>query len=241
MKKRLQVVLSHSGIASRRKAVSIIEKGRVAVNGHIVRERGFSVDISEDEVLLDGKPLYFERKAYVILNKPKGVVTTLSDEKGRKTVMDLIPPMNMRLYPVGRLDKNTEGLILLTNDGELANRLTHPRYGVNKIYTAHVLGLIDDAAMKKMESGVYLEGKKTAPCRINVLKKSHDSMVLRIELHEGRKRQIRRMIASCGGKVKKLIRTNYADLTIKGLLPGEARPLSGSEIKRLKEVCLIAE
>ncbi len=236
MTKRLQVYLSHAGVASRRKAADVIASGRVTVNGNIVTERGAPVDPGSDVIALDGKRIRTETHVYVVLNKPKGYVTTLSDEKGRRTVMDLLPHSKTRLYPVGRLDKDTEGLLLLTNDGELANRLTHPRFGVKKIYSAEVSGEMKPEQIKRLENGIFIEGKRTAPCKIHLLKSGHGFSILRFELHEGRKRQIRCMVRSTGAKVKKLKRISYGGITLKGLPEGACRELTSAETEKLKEM-----
>jgi len=241
MKIRLQVVLSRGGVASRRRAAEIIEAGRVAVNGSVVTERGFPADPEKDRITVDGKSVGKETKAYFVLNKPRNVVTTMSDERGRRSVKDLVPISGLRVYPVGRLDKDTEGVLLLTNDGMLANRLTHPSYNVRKLYTAEVKGEIPPGDLKRLEKGVMMDGKMTAPCRIQTLKKSRGTVVLRLELHEGRKRQIRRMIGMMGGTVKKLKRISYAGITARGLVAGSVRPLTAEEIKHLKKICRMAD
>ena len=235
MKKRLQVILAHAGIASRRKAVEIITQGRVRVNGIVVREKGFQSDLEKDRIEIDGRPIGFEKKAYIILNKPKGVITTASDEKGRKTVLDLVPRIKLRIYPVGRLDKDTEGVLLLTNDGDLAHRLTHPRFGAKKIYNVEVKGEIRPSDIKRLEKGIYLDGKKTAPCKIYLLKQTEKKVFLKIELHEGKKRQIRRIIEKVDCSVVRLQRIDYAGLTLKNLPLGTYRYLSDSEVNTLKE------
>jgi len=237
MKKRLQVFLAHSGVASRRKAAEVIEKGRVSVNGQTVLERGFAVDDACDKIAVDGIVIKPEHKIYILLNKPKRTVTTVKDEQGRGTVMDLLPQMNVRVYPVGRLDKDTEGVLILTNDGELANRLMHPSSGVKKIYTAEVKGSMADERIKRLEKGIMIEGEKTAPCKIHVLKRGQDNMALRIELHEGKKRQIRRMLAAMGTLVKRLRRISYGGITAKGVPLRGFRELTNTEVQQLKRLC----
>lgn len=233
MKTRLQVILAKGGIASRRKSKEIIESGRVRVNGIVIREKGFKADPFLDRVEIDGNPIGFDKKVYLILNKPKGVITTASDEKGRTTVLDLVHK-KLRIYPVGRLDKDTEGVIILTNDGDLAYRLTHPRFGVKKKYIVEVRGTIKTGMIKRLEKGIYLDGKRTAPCKISIIKKHSDKIILKFEIHEGRKRQIRRMIEKIGGRVLGLRRIEYAGITTKGLNAGESRYLSQAEVTRLK-------
>lgn len=239
MKQRLQVFLSHAGIASRRKSAEIIERGKVWVNGVCIRERGFSVDPEKDRVEINGKPIKSEKKVYFILNKPKGYVTSLNDEHGRKTVMELVPKMGSRIYPIGRLDKDTEGVLILTNDGELAHKLMHPSYEVNKVYTAEVLGELTLDNIKRLERGVFIEGIKTAPCKINVVFSDREKTVIRIEIHEGRKRQIRRMLKRVGCTVTTLVRNSYAGITAKHLPLGAFRNLSQHEINLLKSSCEI--
>jgi len=239
MLKRLQVILSHSGVSSRRSAVEIIESGRVTVNGTVVRERGFSVDTRKDKVALDGRRLKLESKLYYLLNKPSGCVTTLSDEKGRRTVMDYMGNLSGRIYPIGRLDRDTEGVLLLTNDGELANRLSHPRYGVKKVYIAELENPLEQDDIDKLEKGVYLKGIKTSPCKVHVIKKSTGAMTIKLELHEGRKRQVKLMIAKVGSRVKKLKRISYAGIHAEGLALGHSRALTADEIKMLKSTVFL--
>ena len=239
MNKRLQIILSHGGIASRRKAAEIIETGRVMVNGVTVRERGFQVDPDKDTVEIDGKRIHTEKNVYYVLNKPKGFITTASDEKGRRTVLDLVTRVRFRVYPVGRLDKETEGVLLLTNDGDLAHRLTHQKFGVKKVYTVEIKGDVMDSDLRRLERGVYMDGKKTSRCKIEVLDRTHDKLVLRIELHEGRKRQIRRMMDQLGAKVKRLRRISYGDITAKGLEIGQYRPLAKKEVASLLGMCFL--
>ncbi len=234
MKKRLQVVLAQCGVCSRRKAEDFIEKGRVRVNGNVTRAKGFRVDTDKDRIEIDGRLLKEPPKEYFVLNKPKGVVTTVSDEKNRITVLDLVKEKKLRIYPVGRLDRDTEGVILLTNDGDLAYRLTHPKFGVKKLYIAEIKGSLPGSAIKKLEKGVYLDGKRTSICRITSLKHTLHNTVLKIQLHEGRKRQIRRMIKKVGGKVIRLRRIEYAGINAMDLPIGRYRRLTQKEISRLK-------
>ncbi len=234
MNKRLQVVLAQCGVCSRRKAEDFIEKGRVRVNGNVTRAKGFRVDTDKDRIEIDGRLLKEPLKEYFVLNKPKGVVTTVSDEKNRITVLDLINERKLRIYPVGRLDRDTEGVILLTNDGDLAYGLTHPKFGVRKIYIAQLEGSLSGSAIKKLESGVYMDGKRTSACKITSLKSTLHNTVLKIQLHEGRKRQIRRMIKKVGGRVTRLRRIEYAGINALDLPIGRYRRLTKKEISRLK-------
>ncbi|MDD4202614.1 MAG: pseudouridine synthase [Candidatus Omnitrophica bacterium] len=238
MKKRLQVVVAHAGICSRRKAAEIIEGGKVLVNNELVTEKGFSVDPQKDIIEVNGRNIAAEKvKAYYLLNKPKGCVTTVSDDKGRKTVMDYLPRTKFRVYPVGRLDKETEGALILTNDGELANKLMHPNYGITKIYLAEVKKPFDPAQKQRLEKGVILEGKRTIPCKIDVINTKRNSVILKIELHEGKKRQIRRMMERVDCYVISLKRISYGGISLKGLSSGQCRLLAKREVDMLKAAC----
>ena len=234
MKKRLQVILSHAGVASRRHAVEVIESGRVKVNGIVVREKGFRVEIGSDKVEFDGRIIKSEKKVYYILNKPYGLITTSNDEMGRTTVLDVIRDSSLRVYPVGRLDKDTEGLLILTNDGDLSFRLTHPKFGIKKAYIVSVEGHLNKRDMEILDKGIYLDGKKTAPCKFALIKPGKTKSGLRVELHEGRKRQIRRMLGSIDCRVLKLVRVEYAGIKLRSLRPGEYRRLNSKEIEELK-------
>ncbi len=230
---RLQKVIASSGFCSRRKAEEYIALGRVLVNGKVVSEMGFKVSPS-DVININGKDLKREVKEYVLLYKPRGVVTTTSDDKGRKTVMDLIDTPN-RLYPVGRLDYDTSGILLLTNDGELTNLLLHPKHEVDKVYLAKVNGIFTSENARKMASGVYIDGKKTAKALVKVKKidfKSKTSLVTLV-IHEGRNHQVKNMFSALGFEVLKLKREKFAFLDLTGLKSGEYRHLSIKEVKTL--------
>ena len=230
---RLQVALAHAGCASRRKCARFIKEGRVRVNGKVITEPGFKIDISKDRITHSGKKILLQDKTYLLLNKPKDVITSVSDTHARKTVLDLIPKNRHRLYPVGRLDKDTTGLLLITNDGELAFRLTHPKFEVERVYEVAVKGEPSNADMKKLEKGIYLEGRRTASCKIEILKRSLKKSLLRISLHEGRKRQIRNMFKKVGYPVTQLKRIKFGPLELRGLKTGEYRNLKGYEIESL--------
>ena len=225
---RLNAYLARAGVASRRKADELIKAGRVTVNGEAGRLN--TVVAEHDRVELDGRPLVRQPLAYVLLHKPAGVVTTASDPQGRPTVVDLVSHHGSRLVPVGRLDADTTGALLLTNDGELANRLAHPRYEVEKVYEAEVDGVPSDDALRQLELGVELDDGRTAPAHARRLAPSR----IELAIHEGRKHQIKRVLAAVGHPVVRLHRSRYAGLTLKGLGPGESRELAGAEVERLR-------
>jgi len=228
-------------VASRREADRWILEGRVSVNRKIVDELGVKVDEDQDVVQVDGKTVKKEsRLLYVLLNKPAGYLVTLKDPFHRPTVRDLVPSSLGRLFPVGRLDFESEGALLLTNDGELAFRLTHPRFGVRKTYVAKVRGEPDEKALRRLGRGVFLEGKKTAPAKAALLTASPRSSWLRIELYEGRKREVREMCRAVGHPVLELRRVEFAGLGLKPLKPGEWRHLEPREVRRLKKLVDLA-
>lgn len=228
---RLQKVIANSGYCSRRKAEELIKNGKVMVNGKKIEELGFKVD-GNDIITVENKILKKENKEYILLYKPRGVVTTTSDEKGRKTVLDLIET-NKRLYPVGRLDYDTSGLLLLTNDGELTNVLIHPKNEIDKVYIAKINGIMNGFEIKTLEKGVLIDGKKTAPCKVKVRKKEKDSSIIELTIHEGKNHQVKKMFETIGFKVLKLKREKLAFLNLSGLKPGEYRYLSIKEVKML--------
>lgn len=232
---RLHKFLARCGVASRRKAEDLIRLGHVEVNGETVTELGTKVS-EADEVRVNGQPVHSERLAYILMNKPKGVITTLSDERGRKTVMDLLPSLESKVKPVGRLDLQTDGLLLFTNDGELASRMTHARYGIEKEYIVRVSGQILPDKVAKLRSGVWIEGGKTAPATVEVGFARTEESQLRIILHEGRNRQIRKMCEAVGHKVISLRRERIAFLRLKGMRPGECRRLGQLEVERLRKL-----
>lgn len=233
---RLQKVIAQAGIASRRAAEKIILEGRVAVNGQQVTKLGTKVRHG-DEVKVDGVPLDgSEKKVYYLLNKPRGVVTTASDDKGRQTVVDLLTDVDARVYPVGRLDYDTTGVLIMTNDGDLANQLMHPKGKVDKAYTAKVKGLANMADLAPLKRGIMLNGRKTAPARVAIEKVDQDRKVsfITITIHEGRNHQVKDMLQKVGYPVEKLRRDRYAFLDLMGLQAGDYRDLSHDEVKRLK-------
>ena len=236
---RLQKVIAQAGLASRRKAEEMIRQGRVRVNGHSVTALGTTVDANRDVVVVDGRRLRPRAPMrYMILHKPAGCVTTVADEKGRPTVFDLLKRQPVRLFPVGRLDFNTEGLLLLTNDGPLANHLLHPRYGVPRVYLVRVNGALADRDLETMRHGVDLPDGKTLPAQVHVVRRSEKTCWLRITLREGKTRQIHRMLERCGNPgIRKLQRIGLGPLTLAGLAPGQFRFLESFEVNRLYQVC----
>ena len=225
---RLNTYLARAGVASRRKADDLIKAGRVKVNGEPGQLNTFVS--SRDRVELDGRPLEKQKLAYVLMNKPPGVVTTAHDPRGRRTVVDLIAGHGTRLVPVGRLDADTTGALVLTNDGELAHRLAHPRYEVEKVYEAEVDGVPSDEALARLERGVELEDGPTAPARVRRLGRGR----VELSIHEGRKHQVKRMLAAVGHTVTRLHRSRYAGLSADDLEPGEWRELEPEEVERLR-------
>lgn len=230
---RLSKVIAASGIASRRKAEELIDKGLVKVNGKIIREQGIKVD-SSDIIEVNNHVLKKEQKEYYLLYKPRGIVTTTNDEKDRKTVIDLINTTK-RVYPVGRLDYDTTGILLLTNDGELTNILTHPSSNIDKVYVAKVKGLIGKNQIVALERGVLIDGIKTSKAKARILKydKKTDHSYVELIIHEGKNHQVKKMFEAIGYDVLKLKREKYAFLTLDGLKPGEYRKLSIKEVKKL--------
>jgi 23S rRNA pseudouridine2605 synthase len=250
---RLQKILSQAGVASRRAAEKLILDGRVAVNGQTVRELGTKADPGDD-IRVDGRRIRpAERKRYILLNKPAGFVTTRSDPQRRRTVLDLLAGVREYVYPVGRLDYDTEGLLLLTNDGELAAALTHPRHGVERTYEARVAGVPDEDALDRLRRGVPLDGHRTRPADVFLLTRDRARhsvtsrgerqssgrekkvrSVLRLTIREGRNRQVRRMCEAVGHPVESLRRTRIGPISDRQLKPGEWRELTPKEVEKLK-------
>jgi len=240
MIERLQKYLAGAGIASRRKCEELILQGRVEVNNFIVTELGTKVDPQKDVVKVDDKLVkYKEDKhySYILLNKPKGYLTSLSDPFGRPTVLDLLKGVKERIYPVGRLDFNSEGLLILTNDGELAYALTHPAKEVEKVYIVTVKGIPSSEKLKTLSMGVTLKNNyKISPCNIYLIKTVNGNAILKIKIKEGKKRQIRKMAEYIGHFVLKLRRIQTGPIFLKGVKPGEYRYLNKEEIKNLKKI-----
>lgn len=233
MEERLQKILSAAGLCSRRTAETWLTAGRVTVNG-VPAALGDKADPEKDAIAVDGKPLpKAEDFRYLMLHKPRGYVTTLSDERGRKTVADLVADVGVRVYPVGRLDRDSEGLLLLTNDGALAQRLTHPSHGVSKTYQVTVQGDVDGAA-ERLAAMRDLEGAPIAPARVRTLRREGDRALLEITIHQGKNRQIRRMCRQVGLNVLRLQRVREHTLSLGHLKPGKWRYLTEAEIRTLK-------
>lgn len=236
---RLQKILSAAGIASRRAAETLIVEGRVSVNGEVVRELGSKADPARDDIRVDGRRVKAGGKRwYLLLNKPRGYVCTRKDPEGRPTIMDLLGPIAAHeyLYPVGRLDYDSEGLLLVTNDGDLAARLTHPRHGVERQYEARVRGVPDASALARLARGVTIEGRRTGPAevaRVRVLA-GRDQAVVSVVVREGRNRQVRKMCEAIGHPVVRLKRVRIGPLTDPTLAPGEVRELSPRDVAALK-------
>ncbi len=236
---RLQKVIARAGITSRRKAEELIKDGRVKVNGKVVTELGVKVSPS-DKIEVNEIPLEKEEPVYFLLYKPRGVISSVRDEKGRKAVTDFFPELKERIYPVGRLDFDTSGLLLLTNDGDFANLLMHPRNEIEKVYVAKVKGIPLRENIRKLEKGINLEDGKTAPAKVKMLSydKKKETAIVEIGIHEGRNRQVRRMFAAIGHEVLKLKRERYGFLTLSGLKAGDARELTPHEVKQLRAAAM---
>lgn len=232
---RLNRALARAGVASRRAADGIIRSGRVTVDGVLVREPGTPV-ATDARIVVDGDPITAERHRYVLLHKPTGVVTTTNDEHGRRTVLDLVHAP-VRLYPVGRLDRDTSGLLLLTNDGDLAARLMHPRYGCRKTYRARVRGRLSEATLRRLRAGVELDDGAAAALDVTLVREGRDTSIVDLVLGEGRNRQVRRMLAAVDHPVLGLARIGYGPLQLEqGLAPGRHRQLRVDEVAALRAV-----
>lgn len=231
---RINKYLSAAGVSSRREADRLIEQGRVKVNGKIVQTLGSKIDENKDRIEVDGKTVEgTQGKIYMLLNKPPEFLVTLKDPFQRPTIMDFLPKLKTRIFPVGRLDFDSEGLLLMTNDGELANRLTHPRYEIKKNYLVKIQGHPEKVQISRLERGIPLDGKKTAPAKISPVSNSPKRSLFKVELHEGRKREIRRMFEAIGYHVLLLRRIKFAGLTLDGLNPGDWRYLTKIEVQNL--------
>jgi 23S rRNA pseudouridine2605 synthase len=234
MQQRLQKILAKAGIASRRRAEELIKEGKVRVDGKVVTEMGTKVDPDAQDIECDGIHVAArEKKIYILLHKPAGFLSTVHDPQGRPIVTDLLPQVKERVYPVGRLDLDTEGALLLSNDGELAQKILHPSHEVNKTYVAKVKGKPNTKKLAALSRGITLEGRKTWPADIEVLQTEPQATTIKIIIHEGRKRQVRKMFDAVGHPVLQLKRTAYGQLELGDLRPGKYRFLSPEDIKMI--------
>jgi 23S rRNA pseudouridine2605 synthase len=236
---RVQKLLARAGLGSRRKCEDLVREGRVKIDG-IVATLGDRADPETQQVLVDDVPLSVRPDlVYYVLNKPSGVVTTASDPQGRPTVIELVPG-EPRVFPVGRLDADTEGLLVLTNDGDLAQLLAHPRHGVDKTYVAEVAGKPSDSALRELRTGVQLDDGPTAPAKVRIAARTNERSAIELTIHEGRKRQVRRMCAAIGYPVERLVRTKIGPLADARLAPGTWRALAPREVRALYEAAHIS-
>lgn len=236
---RLQKYLATCGVASRRKCEEMIAAGRVKVNGETAKV-GDTVDPPGDSVLFDGAAVSPEEKIYVVLNKPKAVVCTVADTHGRTTVMDCVIGVRDRIFPVGRLDRDVEGVLLLMNDGELAHRLAHPKYEIAKVYSVWVQGSVAEESLRKLQNGTLLEDGVTAPAHAQIVRQIGNATHLQLTLHEGKKREVKRMCAAVGHRVQALTRISMGSINADGLMPGEWRYLRDEEVRYLKSATGLA-
>ena len=228
---RLQKVIANSGIASRRKAEELIKDGKVKVNGNVITELGTKVT-DKDKIEVDNKPIVKEEKVYFLLNKPRGVITSTKDEHGRKTVVDLIDT-DKRIYPVGRLDYDTTGAIILTNDGEFANILMHPSNKIDKVYLAKIDGIITGEAINNLKDGIMLDGVRVIPSRVKLKKvnQENNTSMVEITIHEGKNHEVKRLFEAVGFRVDKLTRKSIGIFNLEGISSGEYRPLTHKEVQ----------
>lgn len=226
---RLQKILAQAGIASRRKCEELIQSGRVSVDGVVQTELGSKADATKQRIEVDGKPILLERKICVMLNKPTSYVTTVTDPEGRRTVMDLLQDIPERLYPVGRLDYDTSGLLLFSNDGDLTQSLLHPSHELEKVYRVTIIGMPERDVLQKLRNGIQLEDGPTQPAKVRTLRNHPRESVLEVTIREGRNRQIRRMFEAVGFPVKRLKRVEFGPLTLAGLASGRWRKLTEEE------------
>jgi 23S rRNA pseudouridine2605 synthase len=230
---RLQKIIANSGYCSRRRAEELIREFKVSVNRKVARI-GDSADSSRDVIMVEGRRLQEPRKIYLILNKPVGVETTLHSTSHKPTVIDIVKQRE-RIIPAGRLDVDSHGLVILTNDGEMANRIMHPRYVIDKVYYAKIIGIVPDEGIERLRKGIKLEEATTSPAEVTVIRRACNTTELSLKIHEGRNRQIRRMIEAVGFKTVELARLRIGPLTLRGLRDGEFRDLKVKEIKELKK------
>ena len=234
---RLQKFMAKSGLGSRRACEEIIKQGRVEVNGKIINKMGMSVNPEKDRIKVDGELIQIStEKIYILMNKPTGVITTVNDPFNRPTVIDMLKSVKERVFPVGRLDKDTEGLLILTNDGSLTYKITHPKYEIQKTYVAHLSGRVNKDKLMILQNGVKLEDGITAPANIKVLLVKNDYTILQIKIHEGRNRQIRRMCKAIGHPLLYLKRTRIGNIDLQDLNVGEWRYMTKQELNYLKNL-----
>jgi pseudouridine synthase len=237
---RLQKIISTAGVASRRAAEKLILEGRVSVNGETVLTLGTKADPDADDIRVDGRRIKkAQRLRYLLLNKPRGYVSTRSDPEKRRTVLDLLKGVREYVYPVGRLDYDSEGLLILTNDGDLAATLMHPRHEVDRVYEAQVLGVPDEHDLDRLARGIVIEGRRTSPASVELLgerRMTGDTSVIRLTIHEGRSRQVRKMCDAIGHPVRALRRVRIGPIADKNLRPGAYRELTAAEVRRLKSI-----
>jgi len=231
---RLQVFLSHNGVCSRRQAMELIQEGHVAINGQVIREPSWKVNLPQDTITVDGKSVESKQYEYVILNKPQGYVTTMAEHRGEKSVLKLLPEEYQHLKSVGRLDKDTEGLLLLTNDGDVSHKLTHPKFNVDKVYYVEIRGQMSEVSKRKLEKGVSIEGEMTSPAKIKDMKFDGGKTSFKMTIHEGKKRQIRLMCKVVGHEVVYLKRVVHGPLRLGTLKKGEWHKLTVEEINSLQ-------
>ncbi|MGE0786115.1 MAG: pseudouridine synthase [Sandaracinaceae bacterium] len=233
---RLQKILAHAGVSSRRAAETLIESGRVRVNGRIVTELGVKADAHKDKIEVDGKRIVREKPAHYVFHKPREVVATLNDPEGRSSLAEFFDRLPERVYPIGRLDYHTSGVLLVTNDGELADALLHPAREVPKVYVAKLKGHLDVPELDRLRNGVELDdGYRTRPAEVFVVREEPKNTWVQITLTEGKNRQIHRMADAIGHPVQRLTRQSFAGLTLEGLRPGDVRPLTTKELDKLKK------
>lgn len=233
---RLQKVMAHAGIASRRKSEEFIRHGEVKVNGKLITEPGYKVDPEQDKILVRGEDISLETKVYILLNKPAGYISTVDDPQNRKTVLDIIPNISQRIYPVGRLDRDSRGLLLLTNDGDLTYKLTHPSHEIQKTYLVEIKDRIKQNKINKLEQGIELEDGLTSPAKAKILKSGDNNSIFTLTISEGRNRQVRRMCKKIGYRVIDLKRIRIGPLSLDEIPEGKYRYLSDKEIKLLKNL-----
>lgn len=231
---RINKYIAHAGLASRRKAEEFIKQGLVTINGQVVTELATTVK-QGDKVEVSGTPIYNEEKVYYLLNKPRGVISSVSDDKGRQTVVDLLPQVKERIYPVGRLDWDTSGLLILTNDGDFTDKMIHPKNEIDKVYLARISGLATKENLRPLTRGLVIDGKKTKPARYTIIKTDRDKnrSIVELTIHEGRNHQVKKMFETIGLPVEKLSRIRFGTLDLTGLRPGESRRLNKKEISQL--------